>query len=104
MCAGHDAGCEAAIHTMRVIFEDEITHAALLVDATYVFNFVNHQAALHNMSVWCPSFSTILKNTYGAPIHLFITSEGELASTEGTTQSDPLAMAVYALTVSYPIG
>ena len=99
-CAGHDAGSEAAIHAMRVIFEDSNTHAALLVDATNAFNLVNRQAALHNISVLCPSFSTILRNTYGAPIRLFVTGQGELASTEGTTQGDPLAMAMYALAVT----
>ena len=99
-CAGHDAGSEAAIHAMRDIFEDSNTHAALLVDATNAFNLVNRQAALHNISVLCPSFSTILRNTYGAPIRLFVTGEGELASTEGTTQGDPLAMAMYALAVT----
>ena len=57
----------------------------VLVDATNAFNLVNHQAALHNISVLCPSFSTILKNTYGALIRLFITGKGKLASTEGTT-------------------
>ena len=59
-CAGHVAGSEAAIHAMRAIFEDSNTHTALLVDATNAFNLVNHQAALHNISVLCPSFSTIL--------------------------------------------
>ena len=95
-CAGHDA----AIHAMRTIFMDNNTHTALLVDATNVFSFVNRQAALHNITVLCPSFSTILRNTYSAPIRLFVTSEVELASTEGTTQGDPLAMAMYALAVN----
>ena len=83
-CAGHDAGSEAAICAMRAIFEDNNTQAALLVDATNAINLVNLHAALHNISVLYPSFSTILRNTY-APIRLFITGEGELASTEGTT-------------------
>ena len=99
-CSGHDAGSEAAIHVMKSIFDDDDTQAALLVDATSAFNLVNRQAALHNISVLCPSFSTILKNTYGAPIRLFITGEGELSSTEGTTQGDPLAMAMYAIAVT----
>ena len=55
---------------------------------------------LHNISVLCPSFSTILRNTYGTPIRLFVTSEGKLASTEETTQGDPLAMAMYALAIT----
>ena len=58
-CAGHDAGSEAAIHAVRAIFEDNNTHAALLVDAANAFNLVNYQTALYNISVMCPSFSTI---------------------------------------------
>ena len=77
--------------------------ATLLVDATNAFNLVNCLAALHNISVLCPSFSTILRNTCGAPIRLFVTGEGELASTEGTTQGDPLAMAMYVCPCCYPI-
>ena len=74
-CAGHDTGSEAVIHAMKVIFEDNNTHTALLLDATNIFNLVNRQAALHNISVLCP---TILKNIYGAPIELFITGEVNL--------------------------
>ena len=33
ICAGHEAGCEALIHTMNNIFQDEQTEAVLLVDA-----------------------------------------------------------------------
>ena len=69
----------------------------LLVDANDAFDRINRQAALHNINIICPSFSTILHNTYGMPIRLFITGEGELSSTEGTTQGDPLAMAMYML-------
>ena len=54
-------------------------------------------AALHNISKICPSFSTILQNTYRAPVRLFVVGEGEISSTEGTTQGDSLAMSMYAL-------
>ena len=53
-CADHDTGSKAAIHAMRVIFEDNNTHAALLDDATYAFILVNCQDALHNsISLFC---------------------------------------------------
>jgi len=53
-----------------LFFESDDTDAVLLVDASNTFNLVNHQAALHNISVLCPSLSTILKNTYGTPMKL----------------------------------
>jgi len=99
-CAGHDAGAEAAVHAMIDIFADTNTDAVLLVDASNAFNQINHQSTLHNISILCPSFATILKNTYGIPIRLFITGEGEITSTEGTTQGDPLAMTMYALAIT----
>ena len=45
-CAGHEAGSETAIHSMRAIFEDNNTHAALLVDATNAFNLVTHHSSM----------------------------------------------------------
>ena len=83
---------------MKSIFDDD---AALLVDATNAFNLINRQAALHSISVLCPSFSTIWNNIYGAPIRLSLaTGEGELSSTEGTTQGDSLAITMYAIAVT----
>ena len=74
------------------------TEAILLVDASNAFNAVNRQAALHNIRVNCPAISsTILRNTYQVPMKLFIVGEGEIDSNEGTTQGDPLVMAMYAL-------
>ncbi len=99
-CAGHEAGCEAAVHAMKEIYSDDDSDAVLLVDATNAFNVINRQAALHNIRVLCPAMSTVLSNTYRAPVRLFIMGEGEIESTEGTTQGDPLAMAMYALAVT----
>ena len=98
-CAGHEAGCEAAAHVqaMKEIYSHDDTDAILLVDATNAFNVINRRAALHNIRILCQSISTVLNNTYCAPVRLFVMGEGEIESTEGTTQGDPLAMVMYAL-------
>ena len=36
--------------------DDDNIHSALLFDATNALKFINHKAALHNISVLCPSF------------------------------------------------
>ena len=46
-CAGHGAGAEAAIHSMKDIFEAEGTDAILLIDASNAFNRLNRAAAMH---------------------------------------------------------
>jgi len=55
------------------------------------------QSALYSLSILCQSFANILNNTYGVPIRLFITGEGQIVSTEGTTQS---CYAMYALVIT----
>jgi len=47
LCAGQDAGCEAAIHAMCRVFSEDNTEAVLLVDASNAFNSLNCQTALH---------------------------------------------------------
>ena len=92
LCAGQNGECEAAVHAMKLIFQDQSTEAALLVDATNTFNSINRQSALHNISVLCPPLAQVLVNIYRHPVRLFIPGSGEISSTEGTTQGDPLAM------------
>ena len=99
VCAGQVSGCEAAIHAMRQTFADEETDGGLLVDAANAFNSINRQAALHNISVICPPLAQVLFNTYQAPVQCVIQGSGEVSSSEGTTQGDPLAMSMYALAV-----
>ena len=96
LCAGHEAGCEAAIHSMCRIFHDAMTEAVLLVDANNAFNSLNHKVALLNIHQLCPSLATILTNTYRENASLFIDGD-TLFSQEGTTQGDPLAMAIYTV-------
>ena len=87
VCAGPQAGCEAAVHAMREIFDDPTTQGILLVDAANAFNNLNHQVALHNIQLRCPSLATVLINTYRMKADLF---NGEIIpSEEGTTQGDP---------------
>ena len=40
-----------------------IRQTALLADVSNAFNSVNHQAALHNISILCPALSMVLHNT-----------------------------------------
>ena len=68
LCAGQDAGCEAAIHAMRSLFADENTESVLLVYASNAFNSLNRQVALCNISILCPSLAVILINTYRAKV------------------------------------
>ena len=99
LCAGQDAGNEAAVHAMRAIFCDDSTEAVLLVDASNAFNCLNRQVALHNIQTLCPPLANILINTYRKDVPLFIDGR-HIFSSEGTTQGDPLGMAMYSVSVT----
>ena len=100
VCAGQVGGCEAAIHAMRLAFNNQDVEGALLIDAENAFNSINRIAALHNISMLCPPFSRVLINSYRNPVRMVVPGDGEIASCEGTTQGDPLAMAMYALAIT----
>ena len=72
VCVGHKSGSEAAIHTMRSIFDADETDAVLLIDASNAFNALNRAAAIHNIRVLCPTLATYMINTYRQPSRLFI--------------------------------
>ena len=94
---GLKGGAEAAIHSMKEIFEMESTEAVILVDAANAFNTLNRHVALHNMHYLCPSFAIVLVNIYRQPARLFIAGGGEIFSMEGTTQGCSLAMQFYGI-------
>ena len=99
VCAGHEAGAEAAIHAMEQIWDEENTEGILLIDASNAFNALNRRVALHNILILCPRPAMAIINTYRNPSRLFIVGGGELQSQEGTTQGDPLAMLFYAISI-----
>ena len=99
VCAGHKSGTEAAVHPMREIFEHDNSDAVLLVDASNAFNALNRAAALHNIRMLCPSIATCAINTYRKPSRLFIVGGQELKSAEGTTEGDPLAVSLCAISL-----
>jgi hypothetical protein len=97
MCTGKPAGCEAAIHGMRQIFQDTDTEAVLLIDAKNAFNSINRETALHNINVTCPVLANFAANCYNVPSRIFIAGGKEISSEEGFTQGNPLAMDLYAI-------
>ena len=99
VCAGHKSGSEAAVHAMRSIFDADDADAVLLIDASKAFNSLNRAAALHNIIVLFPSIATYAINTYRRHARLFIMGGKELQSAEGTTQGDPVAMSLYAVSL-----
>ena len=98
--AGVKGGAEAAIHSMKEIYELESTDAVILVDAANAFNRLNRAVALHNVQYICPPFAKVLINTYRNPARLFIANGGEIESAEGTTQGCPLAMPFYGISIT----
>ena len=68
-----------------------------MVDESNAFNNLNRQLALANIASLCPAFSRVLINTYRNDAKLFVGGGETILSREGTTQGDPLAMAMYAL-------
>ena len=100
VCAGQEAGSQAAVHAIYDIFQKDDTEAVLLVDAENAFNSINRKAMLHNISIACPILTTFISNCYTIPARLFVVGNFELKSREGTTQGDPTAMAAYALGVT----
>ena len=96
LCVGQISGCKAEIHAMRNLWTESNTGAILLVDASNAFNSLSREAAMRNAKILCPSLARILINTYRDDSPLFIDHE-VIYSQEGTTQGNPLAMDMYAI-------
>eukprot|EP00111_Clytia_hemisphaerica_P012303 TCONS_00036131-protein len=97
VCAGQQAGCEAAVHAMNFIFNEENTDEIMLGDASNAFNSINRKAFLNNIKRLCPALATYVNNCYSRKSRLFVDGGMEIQSEEGTTQGDPMAMTTYAI-------
>ena len=64
-----------------------------------VMHLINSEVFLHNISYICPAIYVLLK-TYSSPLRLFIIGRKELKSNEGTTEGDPVAMAICGIGVT----
>ena len=82
---GLQEGAEAAIHLMKLIFEQDSTDGVILMDASNAFNSLHRKAAPHNIRIICPEFSTVLINIYRLPVRKFIQGGEEILSVEDTT-------------------
>ena len=97
LCGGQKSGAEIAIRAATELFEDDVSHGILQIDANSAFNSLNRKVALHNLRILCPELAIFTNNCYAAPA--FISGGQEIKSTEGTTQGDPTAMAMYAISI-----
>ena len=68
-----------------------------LVDASNAFNSLNRKIALLNVKHVCPALEVALTNCYQNPTRLLVSGGGGILSREGTTQGDPLGMAMFSL-------
>ena len=59
LCAGQDAGSEAAIHAVYDMFNEDNSEVVLAVDASNAFNSTNREAFLHITKVLCPAFAEL---------------------------------------------
>ena len=100
VCAGQEAGAEAAIPAMHNIYETEECEAVLLIDAENAFNLINRKAMLHDISIICPIIPDYITNSYTFNSRLFIIGGKEIRSKEGTKQGDLTSTGPYALGIT----
>ena len=97
LCASLESGCEVAVHAVVNLFEEDMIHGFIQIDASNPFNLINRTLLLHSGRILFPEIATYINNCYIKPSRLFITDGKEISSKEGTTQDDPIAMGMYAL-------
>ena len=95
---GQKRGREHAMKSLRQSFDDPDNEPILIIDAKNAFNVLNRQTALENVKTLCPSLHVASQNSYSHPSHRYI-GKSTILFQEGTTQGDPLAMAMYGIAI-----
>ena len=98
MCLGQNCGKEHAILALRKGYDSPEIEAILLIDVQNAFNILNIKLPLKNIDILCSSLTQAIQNSYCTPADLFI-NRSTIKSQEGTTQGDPLVMAMYGLAI-----
>ena len=65
----------------------------------YYFLAMLHILYTVTIIILCPGLPTYVINSYREPARLFVTGGKEIKSAEGTTQRDPIAMSLYAISL-----
>lgn len=92
------SGCDAAVHAMQEIFEEEETDVLLLVHTSNAFNLLNRQV-LYNIRHICPAMANgnIREELWRLTIMVIQHGGNKTLSAEGTTQQDHFAMPAYPM-------
>ena len=74
-----------------------------MIDARNAFNSLNRKVALHTIRERCPAFYSFLNNCYKTPTELYVVDSDRnkemILGSEGATQGDPAAMAMYSISI-----
>ena len=65
--------------------------------ASNAFNPINRRTFLDNIGIICPCIAKYVRSCYNPSSQPFIIAGEEIQSTEGTTQANPTAIAIYAI-------
>ena len=68
----HESGCEAALHAMNLMFNDENTDSVLLIDAENAFSFVNKKSFTQSIETIGSVINTFVSSCCSSSSRLFI--------------------------------
>ena len=70
-------------------------------NAAKAFNNLNRKVLPRNIKFIFPDIATCVNNCYSVPARLFVSEGPELTSRAGSTQGDPVGMAIYAIRITF---